>query len=124
LELGKIRDIFSDRQKPVFRNQLVTLGDLDALKTELLVSIKCLLTENKVPVIAKQWLKSYQVKKLLNISTGTLQNLRSNGTLPFTRIGGLIYYDADEINKMLEGKKKQSPKLLIPSLKSSLNPEL
>lgn len=119
-----MRDIFSERQKPVFRNQLVMLADLELFKADLLVSIKELLTDAKAPTATKRWLKSYQVKKLLNISTGTLQNLRSNGTLPFTRIGGLIYYDADEINKMLEGKKKQSPKLLIPSMKGSLNPEL
>ena len=122
--MGKVRDIFSERQKPVFRNQLVTLADLELFKSDLLISIKGLLTDAKSPATAKQWLKSYQVKKLLNISTGTLQNLRSNGTLPFARIGGLIYYDADEINKTLEGKRKQSSKLLIPSLKSSLNPEL
>ena len=122
--MGKVRDIFSERQKPVFHNQLVTLADLELFKSDLLISIKGLLTDTKSPATGKQWLKSYQVKKLLNISTGTLQNLRSNATLPFTRIGGLIYYDADEINKMLEGRKKQSPKLLIPSLKSSLNPEL
>ena len=122
--MGKVKDIFSERQKPVFRNQLVTLSDLELFKSDLLVSIKGLLTDAKSPATAKQWLKSYQVKKLLNISTGTLQNLRSNGTLPFTRIGGLIYYDADEINNMLGGKKKQPQRLLIPSLKSSLNPEL
>jgi hypothetical protein len=122
--MGKVRDIFSERQKPVLRNQLVTLGDLEVLRAELLLSIKGLLTETKVPVIAKQWLKSYQVKILLNISTGTLQNLRSNGTLPFARIGGLIYYDADEINKMLEGKKKQYRTGAISPLKRFQNPEI
>lgn len=106
------------------RNQLVTLSDLEVLRVELLLSIKGLLTETKVPVIAKQWLKSYQVKKLLNISTGTLQNLRSNGTLPFARIGGLIYYDADEINKMLEGKKKQYQTGATSPLKRFQNPEI
>ena len=122
--MGKVRDIFSERQKPVFRNQLVTLAYLSLFKADLLVSIQGLLAGAKSPSATKRWLKSYQVKKLLNISTGTLQNLRSNGTLPFTRIGGLIYYDADEINKMLEGKRKQSQKLMVPSLKCSLNPEL
>lgn len=115
--MGKVRDIFSERQKPVFRNQLVTLGDIEVLKAELLVSIKCLLTEGKAPLISKQWLKSYQVKKLLNISTGTLQNLRSNGTLPFTRIGGLIYYDSEEIDRMLEIRKRQYRTGVIPSLR-------
>ncbi|WP_421878262.1 helix-turn-helix domain-containing protein [Marinoscillum sp.] len=35
------------------------------------------------------------------MSPGTLQNLRINGTLPFTKIGGVIYYDYQDIHKML-----------------------
>ena len=38
----------------------------------------------------------------LQISPGTLQNLRVNGTLPSTKIGGIIYYDAAEIQKVME----------------------
>lgn len=38
---------------------------------------------------------------MLAISPGTLQNLRINGTLPYTKVGGVIYYDADDINNML-----------------------
>jgi hypothetical protein len=78
---------------------LVTIGDLQVFKEELLSSIKAIIQHQ--PQLSKRWLKSYEVKKLFGISTGTLQNLRSNGSLPFTRMGGLIYYDADEINKIL-----------------------
>jgi hypothetical protein len=39
-----------------------------------------------------QWLKSSEVRKLLKISSGTLQNLRINGTLNFYKIGGILYY--------------------------------
>jgi len=52
---------------------------------------------------SKQWLKSVEVRKLLKISPGTLQNLRINGTLRFTRIGSLLYYKQEDINKLLEG---------------------
>ena len=48
-----------------------------------------------------QWLKSSEVRKLLKISPGTLQNLRINGTLNFNRIGGILYYKYDDILKML-----------------------
>lgn len=51
----------------------------------------------------KEWLKSYEVRKLLGISAGTLQNLRLNGTLPYTKIGGLMYYRYEEIRKLMEG---------------------
>lgn len=49
------------------------------------------------------WLKSYEVRKLLNISAGTLQNLRINGTLPYNKIGGLMYYRYDDIQKLMDG---------------------
>jgi len=52
----------------------------------------------------KKWLKSKEVRKLFNISPGTLQNLRAKGTLPFTRVGGVIYYDAQDIQRILEPK--------------------
>lgn len=51
----------------------------------------------------KKWLKSIEVRKLLNISPGTLQNLRINGTLRFTKIGGMLYYKLEDIHKLLEG---------------------
>lgn len=56
----------------------------------------------------KKWLKSFEVRKLLNISHNTLANLRVNGTLPFTKIGGVIYYDYDDIQAMLTNKKVAS----------------
>ncbi|WP_156522667.1 helix-turn-helix domain-containing protein [Arachidicoccus ginsenosidimutans] len=38
----------------------------------------------------------------LGLSKGTLQHLRNTGVLPFTRIGSIIYYNTDEIAKMME----------------------
>jgi hypothetical protein len=38
---------------------------------------------------------------LLHISPRTLQTLRSNGTLPFSRINGKIYYRRQDIQKIL-----------------------
>ena len=80
---------------------LVTLSDLQNLKRDLLIEIKQLLNEN-AGIITKQWLKSNEVRKILNISTGTLQNLRLNNTLPYTKIGGVIYYNAEDIKAMMD----------------------
>jgi len=38
---------------------------------------------------------------LLKISPGTLQNLRINGTIPYTKVGGIIFYESDEIQKVM-----------------------
>lgn len=86
--------------------QIVTTEDLRELKIELLEDIKRMLKEHSGQS-SKKWLKSYEVRKLLNISPGTLQNLRMNGTLPFTRIGGALYYDNEDIQKILQTNKKQ-----------------
>ena len=57
--------------------------------------------------LQKKWLKSPEVRELLGISPGTLQNLRMNGTLPFTKVGGVVYYQSDDILKMLEANRSK-----------------
>lgn len=78
---------------------IITKEDLQQFKTELLEDIKELLhgktTEQKL------WLRTSEVKKLLNISSGTLQNLRINGTLSYSKIGGTLYYSYKDIEKLL-----------------------
>jgi hypothetical protein len=81
---------------------IVTIEDLKRFKIELIDELKTFFSENQpLKAKAKKWLKSYEVRDLLGISPGTLQNLRINGTLPYSRIGGAIYYDNDEIQKIL-----------------------
>ena len=84
--------------------QIITTEDLREFKIELLDEIRSIVTEQK-SVTAKKWLKSIEVRKLLNISPGTLQTLRINGTLPFTKIGGTNYYNFTDIEKLLSQKK-------------------
>lgn len=79
---------------------ILTTDDLKEFKLELLQEFKNLLN-NKTGINQKRWLKSAEVMELLNISPGTLQNFRINGTLPFTKIGGILYYDSEEINKIM-----------------------
>lgn len=96
-------------QGTISKDQLLTTGDLINFKRELLFEIKQLLKEaTNRPT--KQWLKSSEVKKLLDISHGTLQTLRNNGTIPFTKLGGVIYYNADDIKTMMDSSKSPLPK--------------
>ncbi|WP_298535848.1 helix-turn-helix domain-containing protein [uncultured Algibacter sp.] len=80
---------------------IITTEDLMEFKFELLEDIKQLL-QNQNGQPTKKWLKSPEVRNLLGISPGTLQNLRINGTLPYTKIGGVLYYDYQEIMQVLE----------------------
>lgn len=79
----------------------ITRVDLKIFKMELLSSIKELLNDNETRMMKKEWLRSTQVMDMLKISMSTLQTLRINGTIPFTKIGGLIFYEVGEIEKVL-----------------------
>nr|WP_303649277.1 helix-turn-helix domain-containing protein [Chryseobacterium edaphi] len=81
---------------------LLTKEDLQDFKKELLQEITTLF-ENK-GTIQKQWLRTSEVKKLLNVSSGTLQNYRVNGTLGYKKLGGSLYYSHDEIKKLMDSK--------------------
>lgn len=81
-------------------NDLLTKEDLQQFKAELFDLIKGL--KIKPGAAPSPWLKSYEVRKLLKISPGTLQNLRVNGTLAYTKIGGLMYYKYDDVIRLLE----------------------
>ncbi len=83
---------------------ILTIEDLQDFKKELLQELKKLFPNNQSGN-QKKWLKSTEVRKLLSISPGTLQNLRINGTLPYSRMGGVIYYDHDEIQKILTNSR-------------------
>ena len=86
---------------------IITTEDLREFKMELLDDIKQLLN-NQSGHTFKKWLKSPEVKELLGVSSGTLQNLRINGTLPYTKVGGVLYYDYEEIMNVMEKNKIQN----------------
>ena len=83
--------------------EVITREDLNEFRTLLLADLKEIL-QNKSQ-ITKQWLKSNEVRKLLNISPGTLQILRVNGTITYTKIGGILYYSNNDLEKVLESNK-------------------
>jgi len=94
----------------MYREQIITREDLNEFRNVLLNDLKEIFQSN--PQQTKQWLKSNEVRKMLNISPGTLQNLRINGTITYTKIGGILYYDNSDIEKLLNGNKVNA----IPTL--------
>lgn len=91
----------------IYREQLITIEDLETFKSHLLNEIKKILKESR-GAPEKKYLKSSEVKKMRGISSGTLQNLRVNGTLPYTKVGRLVFYDAENIAKLMEGNQIKS----------------
>jgi len=51
--------------------------------------------------LSETWLDNQEVMELLKISLRTLQNLRDSKSLPFSKIGGKIYYKASDVEKIL-----------------------
>lgn len=84
--------------------EVITREDLNDFRTKLLNDLKNIILK-KQEEKPRQWLKSKEVRALLNISPGTLQNLRINGTLTYTKIGGLMYYDQSDIQNVLNHHK-------------------
>ena len=84
--------------------EILTTDDLYEFKLELLEEMKNAIQSLK-PQEPKKYLKSSEVMELLSISPGTLQNLRLNGTLPYSKIGGIILYEEKEIERVLEENK-------------------
>lgn len=83
---------------------IITTDDLREFKSELLEDFKKLLQSNP-STQTKKYLKSSEIMELLQVSPGTLQTLRINGTLPYTKIGGIIYYETEEIQKVMDENK-------------------
>ena len=83
--------------------EVITREDLNEFRELLLSDLNAMF--NSKPQQQKQWLKSNEVRKLLNISPGTLQNLRINGTLSYTKIGSILYYPSHDIEKLMEHNK-------------------
>ena len=57
--------------------------------------------DNKPTINLEELLDGQDIMQLLHISPRTLQTLRSNGTIPYTRIGRKIYYLRQDIEQVL-----------------------
>jgi len=83
-------------------SDLITKQDLEQFKTELFAELTKLGISPATEQSNRKWLKSAEVRKLLQISAGTLQALRVNGIIAYTNVGSLLYYKYEDIIKLLE----------------------
>ena len=84
--------------------EMITNEDLQKFRLQLLEDLSRLLSGALAqPSQGKEWLKSSEVRKMLGISHGTLQNLRIKNILPHRKLGGIMYYKYEDILKLLEG---------------------
>lgn len=87
--------------------ELITKDDLNVFKSEVINEIRSILKSKGPNSEQKEWLKSYEVRKILGISPGKLQLMRDGGIIEFTKIGGLMFYRYADIEKLMEENKSK-----------------
>ncbi|MGO2101947.1 MAG: helix-turn-helix domain-containing protein [Psychroflexus halocasei] len=80
--------------------QKIAKAVLEELKDDFLSEIKSEISKQEI--YKKRWLRNSELQRILGISSSNLQNLRANGTLPFQKLGGTIYYDMEDIKKVFD----------------------
>lgn len=90
-EMGKIFRKCPCVQAELLRQKRISLDDLSDTEIDTLVEHSFL----------EDWIDNQDVMHYLHISPRTLQTLRTNGTLPYSRIGNKLYYRKQDIQKIL-----------------------
>lgn len=80
--------------------EVVTKQDLQEFRLQLLNDIRQLMVPPEAKLV-KPWLKTSEVRKLLSISSNTVQRLRIAGKLRSSKVGGIHYYRYEDIEKLL-----------------------
>jgi len=80
--------------------ELITKEDLQQFRMQLLNDLRQMLEPSESKSV-KPWLKNSEVRKLLNISSNTVQRLRIAGKLRSSKVGGIHYYRYEDIEKLL-----------------------
>jgi hypothetical protein len=102
--IGEIlADYFTNSQEPfavAFRNYIASSTKQTKQKN---LSSPVLPANVTSPLTNKMlgWLDNQDVMQILHISPRTLQTLRANGTLPFSRIKGKFYYKVSDLEALL-----------------------
>lgn len=61
-----------------------------------------LIKYQKAKRLKDNWIDNQDVMQTLHISKRTLQTLRTNGTIPYSKIQGKFYYKASDIEQILQ----------------------
>lgn len=79
--------------------ELLTREDFKALDEKMDKILEVLSSKNKSE--PGEWLKSAEVKAILNCSDATLKNYRDSGSLPYSKIEGTYYYQRSQVDNLL-----------------------
>ena len=81
----------------------VTKEDLQQFSAFLVATIRKMIDGVSIAdkeAVQPEWLKSRAVRKMLDISPGTLQNLRITGKVRFKKVLGSYYYSKEDLMRL------------------------
>lgn len=90
-DFGKVLRQCPFIQAELLRRKIISLDDLSDGQIDSLCERAFL----------EDWIDGQDVMRTLHISPRTLQTLRSNGTVPYTKIGHKIWYLRQDIERVL-----------------------
>ena len=89
-------------------NDMVTKEDLRQFGLELLCNIGTLMTQTREvqnEKVEQEWIKSKQVRLLMNMSPGSIQNLRVTQKVRYKKILGSYYYNKVDLLKLFTDER-------------------
>ncbi|MFC2080880.1 helix-turn-helix domain-containing protein [Bacteroidota bacterium] len=84
-------------------NELLTRKDLYDLEAKIMDKLNKLSEKDDN---RKKWYRTADLIKILNLSASSIQSLRTSGTLPFSKVGGTLFYDPNDVKEMITKNKK------------------
>ena len=89
-------------------NEIVTKEDLRQFGLLLVDKIEAVFKDKdsrRKETLEPEWLKSKSVRKLLDISAGSVQNLRTSQKVRFKKVLGSYYYNKEDLQKLFDDDK-------------------
>lgn len=90
--------------------EIVTKEDLRQFGVLLIDNLRTIIQENnleKKELIHPEWMKSKSVRKLLDISAGSVQNLRTTQKVRFKKVLGSYYYSREDLEKLFKDESEK-----------------
>lgn len=87
----------------------ITKNDLDTLRIQIIADISNLLENTLASNKDTEefgWMRSKEIRKALNISAATLQNLRITGKIRFKKLLGSYYYNKEDLQHLFDDESK------------------
>jgi hypothetical protein len=96
--------------KKYVMEEIVTKEDLRQFGLQLLDKMRIIIQDTnnaQAEVVQSDWLKSRAVRKLMDMSAGSVQNLRVTQKVRCKKILGSYYYNKEDLQKLFKDESNQ-----------------